>query len=153
MKGKTHVTILSSLCTEEPPFYGHSIGWSPRLKDENILYYVSLVWPIVATVPLDDHLPLRSKYSCTLVDYKREVTLYFIVKIRVLFVCEFIRCQNLLYYHVTYKLLFFQVTFVAVNCWYSLGSCRQQNNFLTFPVFFFYHSYLDGFRYNGEFSQ
>ena len=43
-----------------------------------------------------------------------------------------------------------QVQFVGINCWYPLGTCRRQNNFSSYPIFFLYHTTLDGFRYHGE---
>ncbi|XP_013398415.1 thioredoxin domain-containing protein 11 [Lingula anatina] len=42
-----------------------------------------------------------------------------------------------------------QVTFAAVNCWWPLGQCANIHDFHAFPVFFFYHTHLEGFPYLG----
>ncbi|ELT97507.1 hypothetical protein CAPTEDRAFT_221464 [Capitella teleta] len=42
-----------------------------------------------------------------------------------------------------------EVQFVAINCWYPGGQCRQQNSFAGFPEIYLYHTHLNGFKYSG----
>ncbi|XP_064639804.1 thioredoxin domain-containing protein 11-like [Lineus longissimus] len=45
-----------------------------------------------------------------------------------------------------------EVTFAAVNCWWPEGECKRTQAPITFPLFYVYHTTLDGFRYTGHFT-
>ncbi|CAD5122500.1 DgyrCDS10924 [Dimorphilus gyrociliatus] len=39
--------------------------------------------------------------------------------------------------------------FVAINCWWPDGACRQQNRFLSFPTLYLFKQGWNGIKYNG----
>ncbi|KAK3089612.1 hypothetical protein FSP39_005028 [Pinctada imbricata] len=47
------------------------------------------------------------------------------------------------------KVLQDKVRFIAINCWWPEGSCRNNYRFYRFPEFYLYHTHLNGYRYTG----
>ncbi|XP_060578316.1 thioredoxin domain-containing protein 11-like [Ruditapes philippinarum] len=48
------------------------------------------------------------------------------------------------------KVLYSTVKFVAINCWYVEGECRQRMKFYSYPELFIYHTGVtDGYRFTG----
>lgn len=68
------------------------------------------------------------------------------LKLQITLVTRYINWSRLL--HCILQRL--KVTFVAVNCWYESGFCRQHNSFPHFPIIFVYHTDLNGYRYHGR---
>lgn len=52
-------------------------------------------------------------------------------------------------FHKAAKFMQNRVKFVAINCWWNEGECRQKYKFMSYPVLYVYHTILDGYQYSG----